>query len=80
MVKISPLARWTADDVWRFVRAHDVPYNPLHDEGYPSIGCHPCTTPVAAGEDPRSGRWRGREKQECGLHGRLADRLLLAKE
>lgn len=80
VVKISPLARWTSDEVWRFARAHDVPYNPLHDEGYPSIGCHPCTTPVAAGEDPRSGRWRGRDKQECGLHGRLADRLLFAKE
>lgn len=80
VVKINPLARWTAADVWRLIGEHDVPYNPLHDEGYPSIGCHPCTTPVADGEDPRAGRWRGREKQECGLHGRLADRLLTLKE
>jgi phosphoadenylyl-sulfate reductase (thioredoxin) len=68
IVKINPLARWTSDDVWRHVRAHDVPYNPLHDRGYPSIGCAPCTSPVAAGEDPRSGRWRGLGKTECGLH------------
>ena len=80
VVKINPLAAWTAEDVWRFVREHDVPYNSLHDRGYPSIGCAPCTTPVAPGEDPRAGRWRGREKQECGLHGRLAERLLTLKE
>lgn len=80
VVKINPLARWSAADVWRLVGEHDVPYNPLHDEGYPSIGCHPCTSPVADGEEPRAGRWRGREKQECGLHGPLADRLLSLKE
>ena len=68
LVKINPLATWTREDVWNHVRAHDVPYNPLHDAGYPSIGCQPCTTPVADGEDPRAGRWRGREKRECGLH------------
>jgi phosphoadenylyl-sulfate reductase (thioredoxin) len=68
LVKVNPLVRWTADDVRAYVIAHDVPYNPLHDQGYPSIGCVPCTTPVAAGEDPRAGRWRGREKTECGLH------------
>lgn len=70
LVKVNPLVRWTRADVWRFLREHDVPYNPLHDEGYPSIGCEPCTTPVADGEDPRAGRWRGRQKTECGLHGR----------
>ena len=68
IVKINPLVRWTFDDVKAYVKAHEVPYNPLHDQGYPSIGCRPCTTPVAPGEDPRAGRWRGREKKECGLH------------
>jgi phosphoadenylyl-sulfate reductase (thioredoxin) len=68
LVKVNPLVRWTADDVRSYVRQHDVPYNPLHDQGYPSIGCHPCTSPVGEGEDPRAGRWRGREKKECGLH------------
>lgn len=68
LVKVNPLVRWTFDDVRAHVKAHDVPYNPMHDRGYPSIGCWPCTTPVAPGEDPRAGRWRGREKKECGLH------------
>jgi len=67
-VKINPLAAWSHDDVWSFIHANAVPYNPLHDRGYPSIGCAPCTTPVREGEDPRAGRWRGREKTECGLH------------
>jgi phosphoadenylyl-sulfate reductase (thioredoxin) len=65
---VNPLVRWTSKDVWRFVHANDVPYNLLHDRGYPSIGCQPCTSAVADGEDPRAGRWRGREKRECGLH------------
>jgi thioredoxin-dependent adenylylsulfate APS reductase len=68
LVKVNPLVRWTSKDIWRFVHANDVPYNPLHDQGYPSIGCQPCTSAVAEGEDPRAGRWRGREKRECGLH------------
>jgi phosphoadenylyl-sulfate reductase (thioredoxin) len=68
LIKVNPLAGWTHDDVWEFIREHDVPYNPLHDRGYPSIGCEPCTTPVAPGEDARAGRWRGYEKTECGLH------------
>jgi phosphoadenylyl-sulfate reductase (thioredoxin) len=68
LVKVNPLVRWTFEDVKTYVREHDVPYNLLHDQGYPSIGCQPCTSPVAAGEDPRAGRWRGREKKECGLH------------
>jgi phosphoadenylyl-sulfate reductase (thioredoxin) len=78
IVKINPLVRWTTDDVWRHVRAHDVPYNPLHDQGYPSIGCAPCTSPVAAGEDPRAGRWRGNAKTECGLHNRPAALRVMA--
>jgi phosphoadenylyl-sulfate reductase (thioredoxin) len=68
LVKVNPLAAWTSRDVWSYALAHEVPYNPLHDQGYPSIGCAPCTGPVAAGEDPRAGRWRGRGKSECGLH------------
>ena len=68
LVKINPLVRWTFDEVRAYVREHDVPYNPLHDQNYPSIGCVPCTSPVMPGEDPRSGRWRGKEKTECGLH------------
>jgi phosphoadenylyl-sulfate reductase (thioredoxin) len=70
LLKINPLVAWTAADVQAYVRRHDVPTNPLHAQGYPSIGCQPCTSPVAAGEDPRAGRWRGREKKECGLHAR----------
>ena len=68
LVKVNPLVRWTSDEVRAYVREHDVPYNPLHDQHYPSIGCVPCTSPVMPGEDPRSGRWRGKEKTECGLH------------
>jgi phosphoadenosine phosphosulfate reductase len=68
LVKINPLVRWTFADVQAYVHEHQVPYNPLHDQHYPSIGCVPCTSPVQPGEDPRSGRWRGREKTECGLH------------
>jgi phosphoadenosine phosphosulfate reductase len=66
--KINPLVEWTGDDVWAYVRERDVPYNPLHDESYPSIGCWPCTSPVAPGEDFRAGRWRGVAKTECGIH------------
>ncbi len=68
MVKVNPLATWTNDQVWNYIRTHHVPYNPLHDNGYPSIGCIHCTRPVKDGEDPRSGRWSGHEKTECGLH------------
>ena len=68
LVKISPLANWDDDDVWSYVRLNEVPYNELHDRGYPSIGCTHCTRPVADGADPRSGRWAGSDKVECGLH------------
>jgi phosphoadenosine phosphosulfate reductase len=71
LVKINPLAAWSARDVWNYIAKHDVPYNPLHDQGYPSIGCMPCTTPVQIGEVPRSGRWRGTSKSECGIHERV---------
>lgn len=68
LYKFNPLVRWTEDDVWDYIKANDVIYNPLHDRGYPSIGCAPCTKAVAPGEDPRSGRWAAFEKTECGLH------------
>jgi phosphoadenosine phosphosulfate reductase len=68
LVKVNPLAAWTSEDVWAHVRAHGVPTSPLHEQGYASIGCAPCTTPVKLGEDPRAGRWRGQDKKECGLH------------
>jgi phosphoadenosine phosphosulfate reductase len=68
LVKISPLACWTKADVWKRILAEEVPYNPLHDRGYPSIGCEPCTRSVTAGEDERAGRWSGTAKTECGLH------------
>jgi len=68
LVKINPLLTWTKKDVWAFIHKYDVPYNPLHDQGYPSIGCWPCTRPIANGEDERAGRWAGTIKKECGLH------------
>jgi len=68
LIKINPLAGWSSFDVWRYIAKHDVPYNPLHNSGYSSIGCKPCTTAVRIGEDPRAGRWRGAQKTECGLH------------
>ncbi|WP_256205526.1 phosphoadenylyl-sulfate reductase [Calditerricola satsumensis] len=68
VVKFNPLADWTFKDVWRYIHENDVPYNPLHDRGYPSIGCECCTRPVRPGEDFRAGRWAGFNKTECGLH------------
>ena len=68
--KFSPLADWTWADVWHYISSHDVPYNPLHDQFYPSIGCAPCTRAIAVGEDFRSGRWwwESTDAKECGLH------------
>jgi phosphoadenosine phosphosulfate reductase len=68
LVKISPLANWTKQQVWKLITDEDVPYNPLHDQGYTSIGCWPCTRAVLFGEDERAGRWSGSAKTECGLH------------
>lgn len=68
LIKLNPLAAWSSDDVWDYIKEHDVPYNALHDHGYQSIGCTPCTTPVQIGENPRAGRWRGMIKTECGIH------------
>ena len=68
LVKLNPLADWTWTQVWDYIKENDVPYNPLHDQNYPSIGCTYCTRPVQPGEDPRAGRWSGTGKIECGLH------------
>ena len=67
-LKVNPLANWTRKESWAYAFEHDVIYNPLHDQGYPSIGDEPITTPVAEGEDERAGRWRGSGKTECGIH------------
>ncbi len=68
LVKFNPLADWTMDQVWEYIHANQVPYNPLHDRHYPSIGCSVCTRPVLPGQDPRAGRWACFDKTECGLH------------
>ncbi len=67
-LKINPLADWSPEVIAAYSAAHDLPPHPLVDQGYPSIGCSPCTSKVAAGEDPRSGRWKGWDKTECGIH------------
>ncbi len=82
MVKFNPLADWSEDEVWAYIRAFDVPYNALHDQGYRSIGCAPCTRPTAAGEDVRAGRWwwEQPEARECGLHLSPDGRLVRTRE
>ncbi len=67
-VKINPLYNWTKDQTWMYIRKYDLPYNPLHDQYYPSIGCKPCTAPIDKGGDERDGRWKGMQKLECGIH------------
>ena len=68
LVKVNPIVDWTSKQVWRYIHDHDVPYNELHNQDYPSIGCTHCTRAVRPGEDPRAGRWSGFAKTECGLH------------
>ena len=68
LIKFNPIASWTSEQVWEYIRANDVIYNPLHDNYFPSIGCEYCTRQVMPGEDPRAGRWAGSDKTECGLH------------
>ena len=82
--KFNPLADWGEDEVWAFIRRYEVPYNPLYDQGYRSIGCAPCTRPVVAGEDARAGRWwweteRGTGASECGLHLSADGKMVRAK-
>ena len=68
VVKINPLAEWSEDEVWSYIEKQNLPYNPLHDRGYPTIGCVPCTEPADTGNDRRSGRWKNLDKPECGIH------------
>jgi phosphoadenosine phosphosulfate reductase len=70
LIKINPLYKWTDKLVWEYIRQYNVPYNPLHDKGFPSIGCQPCTRAVKPGDDVRSGRWWWEDQgpKECGLH------------
>jgi phosphoadenosine phosphosulfate reductase len=68
LLKVNPLAYWTERDVWRYIHAHEVPYNPLLDQGYLSLGCAPCTRQAGSGNDTRAGRWVGFAKTECGIH------------
>jgi phosphoadenosine phosphosulfate reductase len=70
LVKLNPLADWTTEQIWDYVRANNLPYNTLHDRNYPSVGCTHCTRPVQLGEDARAGRWVGFQKTECGLHAK----------
>ena len=74
IIKLNPLGEWTERDIWDYIKEHKVPYNRLHDEGFPSIGCEPCTRAVEAGEHPRAGRWwwESPENKECGLHAGAA--------
>lgn len=67
-IKVCPLIYWSWEDVWEYIRVNNLPYNELHDQGFPSIGCIPCTSSVTDSEDPRAGRWAGLNKTECGLH------------
>jgi len=72
LIKVNPLVDWSEGDVWAYIKKNNVPYNALHDQGYPSIGCAPCTRAIKPGEDIRAGRWWWElpEHKECGLHGR----------
>jgi phosphoadenosine phosphosulfate reductase len=70
LIKINPLLNWTEKDVWKYIHDNDIPYNELHDKGFPSIGCQPCTRAIQSGEDIRAGRWwwEAPDQKECGLH------------
>jgi phosphoadenosine phosphosulfate reductase len=76
IVKLNPIANWTADQVWEYVRRHGIPYNPLRDSGFRSIGCEPCTRAVGGAAGERAGRWIGFEKTECGIHTFLGAKLV----
>ena len=72
IAKLNPMANWSRQSVWDYLRDHKIPYNPLHDQGYRSIGCVPCTQKTAAGDNERAGRWIGFNKVECGIHTFMA--------
>jgi phosphoadenosine phosphosulfate reductase len=75
IIKVNPLATWSSDQVWDYIRKHRIPYNPLKDRGFRSIGCWPCTRAVGTGESDRAGRWTGFEKNECGIHTFLGENI-----
>lgn len=75
ILKLNPMAPWSRDDVWAYIHKHKIPYNPLHDRGYRSIGCWPCTRPTDGGENERAGRWTGFDKAECGIHTFLGESI-----
>jgi phosphoadenosine phosphosulfate reductase len=75
ILKVNPLARWSREQVWAYIRQHGIPYNPLMDRGFRSIGCYPCTSVVISGQDERAGRWTGFDKNECGIHTFLGDKI-----
>ena len=75
ILKLNPMATWSREQVWAYIHEHHIPYNPLHDRGYRSIGCWPCTRPIDAGENERAGRWTGFDKAECGIHTFLGDSI-----
>jgi phosphoadenosine phosphosulfate reductase len=75
ILKVNPLAGWSRDQVWDYIRYHGIPYNPLMNRGFRSIGCFPCTSVVISGQDERAGRWTGFEKSECGIHTFLGDKI-----
>jgi len=75
ILKLNPMANWSREDIWTYIKENKIPYNPLVDQGYRSIGCMPCTRPTASGEDERAGRWTGFEKAECGIHTFLGENI-----
>lgn len=75
IVKLNPMANWSRESVWEYIRQHRIPYNPLHDQGYRSVGCWPCTRQSQAGHDERAGRWIGFNKVECGIHTFLSKKI-----
>ena len=75
IVKLNPMANWPREAIWKYIADHKIPYNPLHDQGYRSIGCLPCTRKVADGEDERAGRWTGFKKVECGIHTFMSKKI-----
>jgi phosphoadenosine phosphosulfate reductase len=75
ILKLNPMANWSRDAIWEYIKANQIPYNPLHDRGYRSIGCTHCTKPTAEGENERAGRWTGFDKSECGIHTFLGESI-----
>lgn len=75
ILKLNPMANWSREAIWKYIADHQIPYNPLHDQGYRSIGCWPCTKATASGDNERAGRWTGFDKSECGIHTFLGESI-----